>query len=113
MNSSFAANSDGLLVGHFTTAEKWLLGISCSAALIAIVVGYVFPGVGAAILKDFIVFWSGAGIAYIIARAGARASTGERVKSLCNRLVQRIGLTASQIRDSSSLIRREIPNQAS
>jgi hypothetical protein len=100
-------------MGQFTSSEKLLFWVSCGSALLAIIVGYLFPNTGTAILKDFMVFGSGAGIAYILARSGARATTSERVRSLCNRLVQRLGLTASQTRNTSSLILREVQNQAS
>lgn len=100
-------------MGQFTPRETLLFWLSCGSALLAIVVGYFFPNTGTSILKDFMVFGSGSGIAYVLARASARASTSERVRSLCNRLVQRLGLTASQTRNASSLILREIPNQAS
>jgi len=100
-------------MGQFTAGERLLFLISWSVALLAIVVGYIFKNTGTEILKDFMVFGSGAGIAYILARAGARATTSERVRSLCSRSVQRLGLTASQTRNASSLILREIPNQAS
>src|SRR5271169_5677890 len=98
------------------TKQELTLIISFGAlAVFAIAIGYLLPGTGASILKDLMVLGGGAGMAYVFAVAGARTASNrdaeaarERLRSLCNRSVQRLGLTAYQTREASALIREHL-----
>jgi hypothetical protein len=92
--------------------ELSLLIISVLGAGVAITIGYLMPSTGTNILKDIMVFGGGAGLAYVFASAGGRATSNrdaeaakERLRSLCNRTVQRLGLAASQTVEASTLVR--------
>lgn len=94
-------------MGELTTNERVLVGLCVVAGTLGIVVGYLTPSTGTNILKDFLILISGGGIAYIFAMVGGRASAGQRIRSLCNRSVQRLGLTASHARDASKMIKAQ------
>lgn len=96
--------------------ERVLVICSFVGVALGLFVGYVFPNTGTYIVKDFLAFSGGAGIAYVWARAGARDSSSrlretseQRVQSLCKRAVQRLGLTACQIRITANRLRAYSP----
>lgn len=96
-----------------TAVERWMLTLLIFTALLAIVIGYGFKEVGSGILKDFLLFTTGAGVAFILARAGSRAAAIDRVRSLCNRSVQRLGLTAYRLRETASQLRINVTSPTS
>ena len=87
---------------ELSRSERFVIGLSTFAAILGIVTGYVSPSLGTNVLKDFLVFAGGGGIAFALARAGARATSTDKVRSLCSRSVQRLGLAASHARGVSA-----------
>jgi hypothetical protein len=85
--------------------EILISSVSVVAATLATIVGHTSKDTGAQILKDFLIFGGGGGIAYAMATAGARATSADRVEGLCKRSVQRLGLAASSARSASAMLR--------
>ena len=96
---------------ELTSNERVLVGFCVAAAILGIGFGYFTPNTGTNVLKDFLIFSAGCGVAYVFAAASARASTNQRIRSLCNRSVQRLGLTASHARGAARSIREHIFDQ--
>jgi hypothetical protein len=101
----------------YYTSEEWVLSVaSLIAVALGLTIAYFSPSIGTNILKDFLVFCSGACLAYVWARAGARISSSQlqqvsehaseqRIQSLCRRAVQRLNVTAAQLRSTALRLR--------
>jgi len=66
-------------MGKPSLAEVAILFISVGATVFAIVVAKNFPGTGADIFKEAVLFGSGGGITYALARWSGRIATGTHV----------------------------------
>lgn len=91
-----------------TDTERVIAAGSLVGALGAVIVGYTFPSTGAHILKDFVLFTSAAGLAFVFARASYRSYETKRVQSLCSRTAQRLGLVVTYLRDVTERLQHEV-----
>lgn len=64
-----------------TSGERFALVACVAIDAIAIITAYASPSTGTNILKDLMVFLGGAGIAYVFAVAGARATSNQAAEA--------------------------------
>jgi len=90
---------------YLTKTEIMILVASVLVVGVAAYAGYTWPNTGTSLLKDLMVFLGGVGVAVVLAQASARTSATERVRSLCRRSVQRLGLTTKQAMTAAAALR--------
>lgn len=96
------------LFDQSTAMEKWIAIAALGAATVSFSVGYLLPSTGTSLLKDVLIWFSGAGISFVLARTTYREAESQRVQSLCNRTVQRLALVVSDLREIAERLKSEV-----
>jgi hypothetical protein len=89
-----------------------MFAFSLIAAFLALLIGALLPAPGTTVLKDFIVFFAGVGLAIALTSASARASSGDRINSVCTRSAERLQLTDYYARVTASKLRDSLQGDA-